>query len=400
MYEWLGLIGVCVVGMVVVSVMVPTAWSPQVRQLVLIGAALRLLGAMLRYEVIVRAYGGAGDALHYYAYGEAFAGFVHGGDIAAARSMIADQPQIWGTQFLQTVTALVVTIVGPTIRGTSAVFALLGYGGVVLIARAAAAGFAGGRIKPLVTFLFLWPSLWFWPSSIGKESLILLGIGLVVSGVTGARVRWSRFAVGVVLAFLVRPHVAALLVVGLAGAEVLGQRGALTAARLGRLAAVVAIAALVANNAAEQLGVGAAGGTEAFMETRGSNTETGGSRIERPSGVLAVPTAFVNVLVRPFPWEARNAMSLLSAFEMTSLWVFAWRRRRSLAVALRDWRRHRLLRTSLVFIVVLTLAYGLNYGNLGIIARQRVVIFPFLFIVLGAPLVATSRPIHSPARAR
>ena len=391
MYEWIGYGVVCVVGLATVSFAMPAKWAGGLRQLILIGAALRLLGALLRYEVIVRAYGGAADALAYYSFGARFADLVHTGDGAAALSIVADMPQFWGTQFLQLVTGLVVTCVGPSIRGTSAVFALFGYAGVVLIARAAATGFPGAKIRPLITFMILWPSLWFWPSSIGKESVILLGLGIATSAIAGPRTSWARLSLGLGLAFLIRPHVAALLMIGLVAAEFLGQGGKLTAVRLGRLVALSLVAAFVVFNAAQQLGVGDPESAEAFVETRGGNTETGGSQIARPSGVTAIPMAFMNVLARPFLWEARNAMSLLSAVEMASLGWFAWYRRRSLKLVFQNWRRNRLLRTSVVFIVFLTLGYGLNYGNLGIIARQRVVIFPFIFIVLGAPLLTQKK---------
>jgi hypothetical protein len=165
---------------------------------------------------------------------------------------------------------------------------------------------------------------------------------------------------------------------------------------------LVVAAAIVVNNALSQLGVDEVGGTQAFIERRGGNTEVGGSRIERPTGVFAVPMAFINVLARPFPWEARNPMSLLSALEMTVLWIYAFRNRKRLADALRRWRTDRLIRVALMLALVLTLAYGLNYGNLGIIARQRVVILPFLFIVLGAPAVVmrARRTAQSPGPRR
>src|SRR4029079_14127003 len=57
-----------------------------------------------------------------------------------------------------------------------------------------------------------------WPSSVGKDALMLLSTGLVVYGysVSDIRIRWLSLLTGILLASCVRPHVAGVMVVSIA----------------------------------------------------------------------------------------------------------------------------------------------------------------------------------------
>jgi hypothetical protein len=100
--------------------------------------------------------------------------------------------------------------------------------------------------------------------------------------------------------------------------------------------------------------------------------------------LAAVPVAFVNIWMRPFPWDVHNVMALFSAVEVLFLWVFAAKHRKVVIQALKHWRHDRLLAFSLPFLAGYTLMIGLTFGNLGIIARQRSPLFPFVFMLLTA----------------
>ena len=51
---------------------------------------------------------------------------------------------------------------------------------------------------------------------------------------------------------------------------------------------------------------------------------------------------------------------------------------------LKNWRADRFLRFSIPFILTYSVLLGMLMVNLGIIARQRVFLFPFLFLLLHA----------------
>jgi hypothetical protein len=107
--------------------------------------------------------------------------------------------------------------------------------------------------------------------------------------------------------------------------------------------------------------------------------------------------AMINVLTRPWPWEARNATSLLAALELLMFWGILWYRRKNLKRALANWRSDPLLRIAVPFIVIYSVSLGLLVVNLGIIARQRVFLFPFLFLFIEAmPAIARKRAARRP----
>ena len=94
--------------------------------------------------------------------------------------------------------------------------------------------------------------------------------------------------------------------------------------------------------------------------------------------------AFVNIWMRPFPWDVHNVMSLFSALEVLFLWAFAATRYKVVLLALRRWRKDRLLAYCVPLLGGYTLMIGLTFANLGIIARQRSPLFPFVFMLFTA----------------
>jgi hypothetical protein len=128
-----------------------------------------------------------------------------------------------------------------------------------------------------------------------------------------------------------------------------------------------------------------------FIEDDPARRLGGGSGIEAVSvGIGGMVVAPVNVLFRPFPWEARSGLVLLSSLELAAFWGLVLYRRRQFWASLRAWRQEPLLRLSLVFVVLYAVALGMMLSNLGIIARQRIFLFPFLFVLLQG--VPSSRP--------
>lgn len=112
---------------------------------------------------------------------------------------------------------------------------------------------------------------------------------------------------------------------------------------------------------------------------------------EGATGLGGVLLGTVNVLFRPFPWEADGIAFALTAVEVSVLWtIFAWRVR-SVRNFFRSSRRSRLMWLSLVFVLLYAVLLGLALRNLGIVARQRIHIFPFLLIPLAGGMVKPMR---------
>jgi hypothetical protein len=393
-YNWIGFLLVATVTLVVGIVAARRPGSRWPERLLLAAVALRVIGSIVRYEIIFQYYGGGGDAILYFRMSLPMAEDLQSFELSPfTLSFWGDGGRFdrwWGTIFLEKVSALVLAVIGPTLRGEFLAFSLFAFAGLV------ATAVAFGRVQPerrvaYASWLWMWPSLWFWPSSVGKEALIVLALGLVTLGYvgTGQRMRWPTLLAGLGLAFCLRPHVAAVAAFATLSAHWLASWERPTPRRLVEAAAVVTLVIVAL------AGMGNAMGFERpdlenareLMEWTRQNTLRGGSNVGNvPMSISALPLAFVNVWMRPFPWEAHNATALLAATELVALWALVLIRHKSIKLAILNWRQHRMLRIAAPMILFYTILIGLAFGNLGIIARQRTPLFPFvLAFVLAVP---------------
>jgi hypothetical protein len=240
--------------------------------------------------------------------------------------------------------------------------------------------------------LFFMPSILFWPSSIGKDAVMILALGLGAYGASwllqGGYTRGLAFLVpGLALTAGLRAHVATLMAAGVLLALLLARRTRDSSGWMGRLviAAVVIIGlTAVASTAAVNLQLDpSSDGLDRFLEDTQLHTSQGGSEVvgSPVSNPLDLPEAAMRVLLRPFPHEASNAAMLLSALETTLLLgIVVWRFPHM-------WRNVRRIRGMpyVLFAALYTAGFVVAFSaifNLGILARQRVQVLPLLLVVL------------------
>jgi len=346
------------------------------------GLMVKLLGSTARYEVIQRAYDGSADAGPYYHKGVAIAEGIWHLDLTPLFD--ATGPTL-GTRFLTQVSGVVVSISGPSMRGAFVVFSLLAFAGVLFFARAYAR-VPGARPVAYLAWLVFWPSLFFWPSSIGKEAFLLFALGLAVWGYARfpRPAAWVALAGGLLLVGMVRPHVAGVAMAAMAVGVIMARTQGRVVGRW-YFQAVFFAAALVLTFylSAGALGIESAESAVELVEQQAEKSNTGGSAVGGISvSPLQIPNAFVRALFRPFIWEASSAFILISALEVILMVLLIIWRRKQLWASLRGWRRNRLIAFSLVFVVLYSLMLGFSMSNLAIIARQRTLMLPMLLLLL------------------
>jgi hypothetical protein len=271
----------------------------------------------------------------------------------------------------------------------------------------------GRSLRWYAAAIFFLPSLVFWPSSIGKESLLLLFLG--VSAYGAVRVlhdyafRWAAVTVaGLAAIAAVRVHVAALFAVALAVPLVVGKKADVRFSWTRRLVLVAASGALVvaaAGGIADVFGVDASGeDLDPFLRDIERRTSQGGSAVEGEAILQGgnPASAALRVLFRPLPHEAHNAQALASAAESVFLLAaLAWNLPRMIRNAGRL-RRYPYLLMSLLFTAGFIIAFS-SLFNLGILARQRTQTLPFLLAVLVGLSVRHAEPAaadHEPDEPR
>lgn len=365
--------------------------DPWITRLLVVGFLAKIIGTFGRYFVAYVVYGGAADANRYNYYAATHYEAWRLGD------MTWEIGGKQGTQYMEVITTAIYSIIGPSPLAGFFVFGSFAFWGVYLIYRAFRTALPGADYRRYAALLFLLPSMLYWPSSIGKESWLMLWAGVVA---LGAAKFFTRNMIGgsilLTLGFaglaLVRPHIAVLMAAALFVGQVVQPTDRRSTSILTK-AAGVAILGLVAlvltTQSASFLGIDDLD-WQSVSETvaaAGGQTEGGGSAftplpLNQP---LGIPAAIVTLLFRPFPWEAHNIQMIAQSLEglfLIALSIKSMPRLRSLP---------RLLRRSpyLVFALVYTLAFIFafaGFANFGILARQRVLMLPFYLMLLALPL--------------
>lgn len=351
------------------------------------GYLAKLIGAGVRYWVLINTYEGVGDAVRYHNRGQQFA--------EVWRTLTLPSPgggSGAGTHFVDSFTGFVYAIYQPTLLGGFFLFATLAFLGQILFYLAFRRSVPEGHLGIYAAFVLFLPGLVFWPSSIGKESLMIFFLGLATYGLTRAfdryRVAWLLLgAVGLAGAGVIRPHIAALLAGAFVAAALLG-RGQWHRWAALRRAVVIMVATVLVGLSLASLGeryqIESADDLDPFVADIQRRTQQGGSSVE--GGAVAAPAdfpeAFIRVLFRPLPNEAHNLQAMLSAMENVALLgVIIWRL---------PWMLGRLRRVrtpyvlmSAAFTFTFVVAFSAIF-NLGILARQRAQVLPFLLVVVVA----------------
>jgi len=379
--------------------------DPRIGRLLWIALGCKLLASMARYAVAFGLYDGQADAGVYHSVGAALARQFRDGDF-----VIDLGRRVQGTGFVQILTGGIYTITGATDIGGFLVYSWLGFWGLYLFHRAFVLAVPQGDHLRHARLVFFLPSLLFWPSSIGKEAWMCLGLGVCAYGsariLTGARGGLLALSAGIVALSFVRPHVAALVAAALFAAYVLrGQRGNRTGlAPFGKLIGIVVLGGVLVLAVGElesYLGVDAfdQDSVQLTLNEVTHQTGQGGSYIEGTRTNLnpsRFPQAFVNVVFRPFPWQATNVQSLVASMEgifFVVLFIAGWRRLAGAARAVLDTPYVILCGCYAVLFV-----YGFSsFANYGILVRQRVQVLPFLLVLLCLPAWRGQTPVEPDA---
>ncbi|MGH9067117.1 MAG: hypothetical protein ACRD0J_06470, partial [Acidimicrobiales bacterium] len=251
--------------------------------------------------------------------------------------------------------------------------------------------------------------------------LTLLGLGLAAYG--GARLfnrqlrGFAWLAAGLALSALIRPHVALLAILTLAVAYPLG--------RAKRVTPVTPLVTLAGAAVFVVGGVVLAGLTVHHFHLHGlslhslhrilkSNALNTGAAAQGQVGQFnssisastslspaAFPRDFYDVVLRPLPFNAHGLTQLVSSLENVFLLGLLLTSLPRLWAALMSAPKRAYILSALLFSVVWIILFA-SIGNLGILARERTQVLPWLLVLVCVPrrrasLVEAERPVAEPA---
>lgn len=380
--------------------------GPAIARLVMAAAVAKVVAApLLRYWMAFILYGGSSDATLYHQSGALLAPLLRDG-------VYGDLGQLSGTRFIEILTGVVYAFTGPTRLGGFMVFSWFSFLGLYLFYRAFRTAYPDGDGRRYALLLFFFPTVFFWPSSIGKEAFMVLALGACALG--AAQLVVGRFrglawlGLGLWGAALVRPHMALIVGAGLAVAAPLAMlRGGADRRRRqrGRLGGALLVLGLLVGGST-LISV-----TESFFKLDSLNAQTAREQLDettRRSGKTGStfttfspdnPVGFVlagaTVLFRPFPFEVRNVQAMLTSLEGLALLAVCGLSLRRLARLPQELLHRAYVAFALVYTFAFVYAFS-SLGNFGILARQRAQLLPVLFVLLCVPPRAGPTRVEAP----
>jgi hypothetical protein len=368
---------------------------PWIGQFLIFALTLKLLAALPRYYMVVSVYE-RGDALRYSRVGVDLRPYFLNLDFSVAQ--LGDRGTGTGTRFVEVVTGLVYAMIGPSVIGGFIFFSWLSFWGLYFFYRAFRVGIPEGDAKRYALLLFLLPSMLFWPSSIGKEAWMTLVLGITSYGCALLLVRRRGatvyLAIGLAGVLAVRPHMAILVIAGLTLGYVLRRSATQRVVALGRTRQLLGLGLIGITTLLVIRQVSAFFGIDEFnldtatdtLEQSGERTADGGSEFEGGGVSLRnLPMNVVTVLFRPFAFEVSNVQALLAALEGTLLLVLFVLSLPRLRTIPRNFRKQPYVTYCLTYAFVFCYMFA-SFQNFGILARQRVLVFPVVLALLALPL--------------
>jgi hypothetical protein len=349
-----------------------------------------VLKIVLAYYQACTARWGESDQLMYFAEGSQLSNAITdlGGRINIG--------QIWGTELIVSISAIMFRIVGSSFVLGMMIFATISLWGQYLYYRAFVGEFplANSRIGALG--LFLWPSILFWTSELGKDSLMLTCLGACTLCISKlARKHTWAVSCCLVIAtagcFLIRPHIGSLLLLSFIIASRSWQRRSnkSTIRKALRFAIATFICVVVVYLCAKFLELSNFIEASTRIETAVSSNMESASGFDPGNNWLIRIISAPLLLIRPFPWELNGSLAAIASLEgILFLTLLIWRSRWLLALASSARKEPFVLFVS-AFVSLNVFLLGMSSSNFGLLARQRVMILPMMMIcILACPVAA------------
>jgi hypothetical protein len=376
--------------------------DPYIRRLFMAGLVAHMAASSVFLWVGFFIYGGAVDAFHYWTVGMQLA------DQFQFKGWAIFQPPYWSTNLINNICGITALMIGDALPTLFIAFALIPLAGAYLFYRAFIMAFPDGDRWLFGLLAVLSPSLVFWSSFIGKDSLIQYFIALTCFGFARLTQRPGFrsvlfCAIGLAGALLIRAHIAAMLALAMTFPYVVGKSraGASKAAKIILIPILVGGTSFLVIKAQSFLhsNLNSNNSTSVFQEadTVTKNSQIGGSSFNQGASLPVRVAESPFLLFRPFPWEMNNVMALAPAVESIGLMFLCWSRRREIWSTLRHWRDPYvgfLLMYSMIFLIT----FGGAISNFGILLRQRIMLTPLVLMLICAKQKPLIRSTHQMSR--
>ena len=293
---------------------------------------------------------------------------------------------------------IVMAIVGINQLAMFLVFSWLSFIGCVFFYRAFTLSFPGANHRRYALMLFFLPSLIFWTADISKESLMMLALGMISFGAAKFLARkpggFMLVIPGAFIGAYVRPNELLLIVAGFVVAMMIPTAGARkTYSAVRRLASLVFLGVLLYVSVAVTVKYLHHGLNSNSLETTNTNNAAQGfsGNIPYSTNFATYPRDIYEVLFNPLLIKAHGFGQRVAALENSVIIVLILTSLRNLRMVPRAAFARPYVMLCAVYSAIFLYTFA-ALGNLGLIERERVLMLPFLLVLLCVPRTPRGYP--------
>lgn len=310
----------------------------------------------------------------------------NGGDAMGyyRHSLAPDIELALGTRAVEVFTSFLTQGLGLSLLGCFFVFNIFGFIGFLAFDASLRSIVAdkSKNIRLLATLIVFLPSVSFWSAGLGKDAISFMAVGLALWASLDLSKRTILMFFSVLLMLVVRPHMAGLMIMGLAASFVL-QKGMPLLQRLILGFISLGVVVILVPFALNYAGVGEnvdADKLGAYIDERQGYNQEGGGGVDISS--MSLPMQLFTYMFRPLPFEAHSIASLMASLDnMILLYLFVVGTYFLIKTKLTpDLKLHNRV-FMWYYLCGSWIVLSLTTANLGITVRQKWMIAPMLIFL-------------------
>lgn len=234
----------------------------------------------------------------------------------------------------------------------------------------------------LISLILLLPNLHFWSGSLGKGSVIFLGIGLLFFGLSRMSKRLFPLLLGGLIVYHVRPHIMLMILVSSAVGFLFSSKGISPVARALFLVGAAGAFFMIYQDVLTLVGID----EEEFLSQGLDLSHRATELAKATSGVditnYSLPLQVFTFLFRPLFFDAPGFLGIVVSFENVFYLLFTLNlfKISGLKFLLKG---NFLVKSAFLSFITVSIALAQISGNLGLAIRQKSqVMILFLFVIL------------------
>lgn len=289
---------------------------------------------------------------------------------------------------------IVMAIVGNNQLASFFVFAWLSFLGTTYFYRAFRITFpqCAEAQRRYALMIFFLPSIIFWTADVSKEAIMISSLGIITLGTAKVLKRqrggFVLIVIGASVGFLIRPNELVVIMAAFSVALFMRPGEKRAGSGLKRVGGLLLMSAILVASVVFTIKYLFHGGSVSLSSTATDNSGTGAgfgsSGVPHSTNPLLIWENAYSILFDPLPINAVGTGEYVASLEnmvIIGLFIWSWRNFR---ISIRAAFAQPYIMMCLVYCVGFIYAFA-SLDNLGLIARERTLLFPYLLVLLCIP---------------